>query len=266
VLTRVWHRVYSDFLLGSRLGAYERLLGGALEAGYRVRSVGGAWRSIGDGGLEAGSRLVVLRHDVDTDPATAAAMWAIDRRLGVETSYFFRLATLDPGLMAEIAAAGSEASYHYEELATIAKRRRLRTRSDALAHLPEAVDRFAENIGRLRAMTGLPMRIVASHGDFVNRRLGLPNWLILADPDVRRGLDIELETYDEAFLRHVTSRHSDGPHPQFWRPVDPAAAIGAGEAVISVLVHPRHWRVNRLVNARDDVQRVVEGVRFALPR
>ncbi len=71
----------------------------------------------------------MLRHDVDTDPGTAAAMWDIERELGVESSYFFRLSTLAPALMADIAAGGSEASYHYEEVATVAKRRRLRTPS-----------------------------------------------------------------------------------------------------------------------------------------
>ena len=92
----------------------------------------------------------------------------------MESSYFFRLSTLAPALMAEIAAGGGEASYHYEELSWVAKRRRLRSRSDALRALPEARDRFAENLQTLRMKTGLPMRVVASHGDFVNRRLGYP--------------------------------------------------------------------------------------------
>lgn len=263
-LSDVWDRIYSDFLHTSRLDTYERLLESALAADYQICSVGGLWRRMVVGGLEPARRYLLVRHDVDTDPGTAAAMWQINRRLGVETSFFFRLSTLDPGLMAEIGAAGSEASYHYEELATVAKRRRLRSRADAMNHLPEARERFAENLGRLRLLTGLPMTVVASHGDFVNRRLGLPNWVILTDPDLRHALGIDLETYDEALLSNLPSRHADGPHPRHWDPTDPATAIQAGERVISVLVHPRHWRVNRVVNARDDAGRVFEGVRFSL--
>ena len=143
VLTRLRDRLYSDFLMGSRLSEYEKLLESALRADYRISSVGAMWRRIGDGGVDPQERQLVLRHDIDTDPGTAAAMWAIDRRLGVESSYFFRLSTLAPALMAEIARGGGEASYHYEELSTVAKRRRLRTPSDALTALPEARDLFA---------------------------------------------------------------------------------------------------------------------------
>ena len=34
--------------------------------------------------------------------------------------------------------------------------------------------------------TDLPIRVVASHGDFVNRHLGIQNAAILSDPDIRR--------------------------------------------------------------------------------
>jgi hypothetical protein len=265
VLVDARHRIYSDFFQRSRLEAYERLMESALGAEYQIVSVGGMWRIIQGGEMDAARRYLVLRHDIDTDPETARAMWSIDRRLGLETSYFFRLSTLDNELMTDIASAGSEASYHYEELATLAKRRRPRSRTDALQLLPEAKARFAANLERLRTTTGLPMTVVASHGDFINRRLGLPNWTLLDDGELRRELAIELEAYDEAYLGHISTRLADGPYPRHWHPADPRAAIEAREPVISVLVHPRHWRVNRMVNARDDAQRVIEGLRLLLP-
>lgn len=264
-MRRIRNRIYSDFVMRSRLPAYAGLLELALDAGYRICSVGEAWRLITAGGLVPTDRYIVLRHDVDTDPRTAAAMWRIDRVLGVESSYFFRLSTLAPALMAEIAAGGGEASYHYEELSWVAKRRRLRSRSDALRALPEARDRFAENLQTLRMKTGLPMRVVASHGDFVNRRLGTPNWLVLADADFRRDVQIDLETYDNAFLRHLPLRYIDAPHPDYWAPTDPAAAIRAGEPILQVLVHPRQWRSAATANARDNSQRVIEGLCYRLP-
>ena len=257
-------RFYADFLMPSRLGAYRGLLESALAAGYEIVSVEHIWRIIAADRLDPGRRVLVLRHDIDTDPATAAAMWAIDRDLGVESSYFFRLSTLDPALMADIAAYGSHASYHYEELANVAKRRRLRNGSDVIAHLPEARDRFRRNVSRLRHITGLPMRVVAAHGDFVNRALRSPNWLILDDPVFRHEVDVELEAYDEALLRHLPRRYTDTLHPTYWLPNDPAEAICRCEPTIQVLVHPRHWRVARVTNGYDDLRRLAEGLRFGL--
>ena len=81
-MRRVRNRVYSDFVMPSRLAAYGQLLEMALEAGYRICSVGDVWRQVVAGGLVPSQRYMVLRHDVDTDPGTAAAMWDIDRGLG----------------------------------------------------------------------------------------------------------------------------------------------------------------------------------------
>ena len=116
-LRRLADRVYADVLMPSRLGTYAGFLGTALEAGYKVMGVGSFWRA-GEA-RDQTRRVLVLRHDVDTDPRTAAAMWRADQRLGIDSSYFFRLATLDADLAVRIASAGGEASYHYEELATI---------------------------------------------------------------------------------------------------------------------------------------------------
>ena len=263
-LRRLGERAYADLLMPSRLGAYAELLRTARKAGYDVVGVEAFWRR-GDALQDGTRRLLVLRHDVDTDPGTAGAMWNVDRRLDIRSSYFFRLATLDADLAGRIAAAGGEASYHYEELATIIKRRRLRTRAAAVAALPEARDLFADNLHRLRTATGLPMRVVAAHGDFVNRRLGIANSEILADPALREELGIDLETYDAGYLARLTGRFSDTLHPRYWDPSDPIEAIRAGDPVVSVLVHPRHWRTDPAGNVLDDARRLADEVRYRLP-
>ena len=264
-ITQLRHRSYSDFLMPSRLDAYRASLEGALAAGYTVISLERLAAIIGAGGPDPADRLLVLRHDIDTDPGTAAAMWAIDRDLGVGTSYLFRLSTLDLDLMAEISAGGCHASYHYEELATVAKRRGLRDRVALLAHLPEARDLFGRHVDALRARTGLPIRVVAAHGDFVNRRLGVANQEILADPAFRRTTGIDFEAYDEALLELIPDRYIDVTYPRYWSPADPAEAIARHAPIVQVLVHPRHWRVARATNARDDLRRLAEGLRFAIP-
>ena len=156
MLGRVRDRLYGDFLMGSRLDEYRLFLELALGAGYRIMSVAEAWRMMGDEGTGPVRRTLVLRLDVDTDPKTAAAMWTVADGLGIHGSYFFRLSTLDRAVMSAMSAGGSEVSYHYEELATVAKRRHLRSASEALAALPEARDLFASNSRPAAAVNGAP--------------------------------------------------------------------------------------------------------------
>jgi hypothetical protein len=270
----VRNRVYADFLMPSRLGVYEQLLEEIIAAGYMPSSIERFWQLIVDGVVEPAGRYLLLRHDIDTDPKTGAAMWEIDRRLAVRSSYFFRLSTLDVGLMQEIGHTGGEAGYHFEELATVAKRRRVRNPAEVAALIPEAQDLFRHNLERIRSRSGLPIRVVASHGDFVNRRLGIQNLAILADPAFRLEAGVDLETNDDAFMVHVSSRHSDTERPRDWIPDDPLSrirrgdpleAVRKGNPVVYIVVHPRQWRVNRVFNARDDIMRLVEGLAYRLP-
>jgi len=265
ILRRASQRVYGDFLMPSRLGIYRALLERALAAGYDVISVERMWALVGTDGLDPARHYLVLRNDIDTGPGTAREMWQIERALGIVGSYFFRLSSLDLPLMHEMGSAGNEPSYHYEELATIAKQHHLRTRADVLRHLPEAQDLFARNVTWLRSVSDQRIRVVAAHGDFVNRKLGILSSAILSDPTFRTEVGIELEVYDQACMKRVTSRHADLTSPPYWTPVDPLAAIEAREPVVYVLVHPRSWRVERGLNARDDAVRIWQGLRYSLP-
>ena len=261
----IWHRVYADFFMPSRLGELRGLIESALAADYEVVSIEAFWALIREGTVDPSRRYLILRHDIDTDPATAGAIWSLERGIGVQGSYFFRLHTLDLRLMADMAGAGAHVSYHFEDLATVAKRLRLHTADEAIRHMPEAQDSFRHHLQSLRSRTGLPMRVVASHGDFVNRKLGISNWLLLADPRFRAETDIDLEAYDDAFMRHVSSRHADSMHPQYWVPSDPRGAIARGEPVVYLLIHPRSWQVSRVVNARENAIRLAESLRYAFP-
>ncbi len=258
-------RIYSDFLMPSRLGAYRGLLETALSAGYTFVSIEAYWELLRTGDVDPARRYLVLRHDIDTDTDTAGEMWRIERSLRISSSYYFRLSTVDLPLIADIAEGGSAVSYHFEELATVAKRRRPVDAVAAKTLIPEAQDLFRRNLTRLRERTGLPMEVVTSHGDFVNRVLDLGNYEILTDPAFREELAISLETQDRPFLSSVTAHQSDAPYPTFWIRGDPYAAIAAAEPIIYLLVHPRHWRVNRRVSLRDNIGRLQEGLAYRLP-
>ena len=258
VLSSVANRFYSDYLMPSRLAEYEKLLQQANLAGYRQLSVRDFYRAVQreDGGP---GKVLVHRHDIDSDVRTARKMFELEVRHGVRASYYFRLSTLDFDFMREIEAAGSEASYHYEEVATFAKRHRLRRGSEVRDRFPEIRAQFERNFTRIGSELGMPMATVASHGDFANRRLKVINHELLRDPDLRRRCGIECESYDNELLRHFGLYISDRPYPVYYYPMSPFAALGQHER-ICFLTHPVQWETNWLENTRCNMVRLAEEV------
>jgi hypothetical protein len=262
MIKRVWERIYADFLMPSRLKDYEAILQEALQRQYNICSIEQFWDNYQAGKYSNHSKYLILRHDIDTGVSTAKEMFAIERRLGVYASYYFRLSTLDIYLMNVLHDYGSEASYHYEEIATYAKTNHITDPKEIYSKLKEIQELFAKNLEKLRSVTGLPMKIVASHGDFVNRYLGIPNHEMLINIEFRNKCGIVLEVYDEKMMKLVTSRHSDAIYPDLWKPNSPLEAIQRGSKVVYLLTHPRHWRVNIKENFIDDVNRFIEGISY----
>lgn len=212
-------------------------------------------------------KYAILRHDVDSDAGTAEKMWLIEQEFGARSSFYFRLCTADFDLMKRIEQSGSEASYHYEELATFAKQRCIRQSEELLPFMPAIQRMFGENVRMLRRQSGLPMVSVASHGDFANRHLGMPNWVILEQRELRMQLGIEVEAYDEGLMKFAVSRYSDiAQYPAVWNPGDPVEAAQRSEPVVYVLTHPGRWRRSRAELVKHDTLRLAEGIRYRLSR
>ena len=252
------NRLYADYLMPSRLVEYEALLVRAAERGYRQLSVREFHAAIRRQ-ASTPDKVLVHRHDIDSDLRTARKMFALETKHGVRASYYFRLSTLDYGFMRAIEAAGSEASYHYEEVATFAKRHRLRRGDDVRARFPEIRELFVRNFMRIGERLGRPMTTVASHGDFANRRLQVINHELLNDPALRRRCGIECESYDADLLRHFDVYISDRPHPMYYAPVSPFDALGRHDR-ICLLTHPVQWETNWLESTRCNMVRLAEEV------
>ena len=85
MLRSLANRLYADFLMPSRLGQYRAILARAAALGYECLSIESFWQAqrlatAGD------RRQLVLRHDIDTDAATARKLFAIEREMGVKAS------------------------------------------------------------------------------------------------------------------------------------------------------------------------------------
>jgi hypothetical protein len=253
-------RVYRDYLQPGRLGELRRLVDRALELGYQPKTL-----SAFSAAAAAGERVLLLRHDIDSDVARARRMWEIERRAGVAGSWFFRRSTWDVPFMRELAAAGCDVGYHYEELSTLVKERGAATADEARKLIDPARDRLRTALDRLRTESELPLDVLASHGDFANRAVDVANVELLENPAFRAEAGVRLEAYDVA--EHVDFRATDGAGGRgAWWPADPVGALERGVRVVEVLVHPRAWGAAPLVNARLDLHRLVEGGRYALHR
>ena len=257
-MRRVATRVYRDYVARERLSAFATLLAVAGKRGYEVVP----HSAFASGARAPGGRTLLLRHDVDSDVGRARRMWELERRAGVTATWFFRRSTWDLPLMRELAAAGCDVGYHYEELAALIRERGAASAAQARALIPEGRERLRAALAELRAGSGLPLDLLASHGDFANRAVDVANVELLDDPGFRAELGVRLEAYDVA--GDVDARATDAGGA--WSPEDPAAALARGEPVVEVLVHPRAWGAAPLVNARLDVERLVAGVRYAAAR
>ncbi len=68
---------------------------------------------------EKDTRIVILRHDVDTRPENSLKTSIIENELGICGTYYFRIVkeSFDEDIIRKIATLGHEIGYHYEDLA-----------------------------------------------------------------------------------------------------------------------------------------------------
>ena len=256
----VARRISGDYLASDRMWEYREILARACTAGYRLSSVRDYYRDRKGGSVSP--LTVVLRHDIDTDPRRVVDFVRIEREFGALGTYYYRLSTLDFDAMERIEADGGESSYHYEEIASYAKRFRLHDPQVVRRSLPAIRGEFVSNYQRIKDATDLPMISVAAHGDFANRRLGIVNHELLDTP-TRARCGILVEAYDPE-IRTGDLGITDRPTSIGWTS-SPQGAIDARIPLIHLLTHPRHWGRRPWVNTKDSARRVFEDLTYRLP-
>lgn len=257
----LWGRIYSDYLMPDRWDSYRELLATAQAQGYTFVLHRDALETLAG----EGDRFLLLRHDIDTDNEVARKMFEIEQEMGVRGTWYFRRCTMDIPLMRAIADSGSEVGYHYEELSDFCKARCIRTQAQAIAELRPMREAFLENLKAFEEALGRKVLTVTGHGDFLNRRLDLPN-TVLIDEEVRARGGIRLEGYDQALMDLLTFHTIDKPIPTCWYPEPPLPALQAGSRAVLVKVHPRQWQRAPLSRFRTDLQRLREGLSYEVKR
>lgn len=91
--------------------AYSELLKALIDAGYRAQTFKQYLQS-------PAHKTVILRHDVDRRPLNALRFAKLEKDMGLESTYFFRIVpeVFKPSVIRAIAGMGHEIGYHYEDM------------------------------------------------------------------------------------------------------------------------------------------------------
>jgi len=259
-LTTIKNRIYSDYFMPSRMEEYEKVIKNLCDENYTHITFRDYKKALDEGKLE-NKKYFINRHDIDTDVATAKEFFKIEKKYNVKATYYFRLSTLDFDFMREIEAYGSEASYHFEEIAQYCKDNHIKSRDEAISRMSDIKNIFKNNFKMIENKVGVKLHTVCSHGDFVNRKLNIINHEITGDKLLREELGIICETYDKDIMNSFNIYVSDAPYPIFYRPNSIFDYIGK-KNIICMLSHPRQWRTDIVINTLDNIKRVWEGFRW----
>jgi hypothetical protein len=253
-------RIYWDYFSPNRLNFLEIIYTKALCSGYKIVSCIDFWNILKVGGIKAGEKFIVSRHDIDSDPECVRLIVNLEQKLNIRSSFYFRLSTANVDLMNFVKEAGCEVSYHYEELATLVKKNGWKADSDI--NWKVVRNQFAQNYTNLKKITGLPMRSIASHGDFANRLIGFPNYKLLTN-ELKCDLGIEFDVYDkEFFLPNNSIQHTDINSNCGFTPYSPLISISESKPVIHLLTHPRQIRSHWVANTKENLKRFIEGIHY----
>jgi hypothetical protein len=228
-------RRLSRTLSRARWTEYRELLRVALGQGYAVLSLE-TW--LQDPALAADRPRLLLRHDVDQHPASALRMAAIERELGVRSTWYFRWRTAKPGVIEAIVGEGHAVGLHYETLTRELLRRGLRA-DDAEALIPGArellhaeLDTFAERFG--------PVRSACPHGD--TRMPGVHNGaLLLGEEWSRYGLRWDANAAMRSHPLDVWLTDRSAAEGGWKEGLDAIDLLIDRRSPILAVVHPNNW-------------------------
>lgn len=262
----VFHRLYSDFFLPQRSADYRAILEKAVEENYKHYTLPEYFALLKKGISESDhQRIFIHRHDIDTDPNTALLFYEAEKEYQIKASYYFRLSTLDKKIMQLFHQDGFEVGYHFEEIADYCKKHHIFSAKELNKHFTAIRELFKTQLRHVEKKAGFKISSIASHGDFVNRKLKTPNYAFITD-ELLNECGLEFECYNPLLTESFTTMCSDAPYPHFYRGTTPLEAIKAGHRRIHFLSHPRHWKSAPWINLKDNLNRAKEEIPFLLQR
>ena len=240
--------LFIKYLRNDRIKEYENIIKKALENNYEVISL----RDYIEEKYDKNKKLFILRHDVDHFSDGTKMMFEVEKEYGVKSSFYFRNSTFEPKLMKEIENYGSEASLHFETIADFVKANGIKNKEELYSHKDwqqRCLNILKSDIERFRNLLDIPCVTIASHGEYENTLVQIPNNYLTEDVSTYEFLGIKLEAYNKEMIeKKVTCYISDVPieiNSGYRYGTTPFEAIENGEKFIMFLTHPNHWHYSR---------------------
>lgn len=246
------NRIYNDYFMKSRMFEYEELLSCFIKNDYiflKIKDV--------DKKLDKNKKYIFIRHDIDSDIKVARKMFEIEKKLNVRSTYYFRLSTFDKKLVQDILEYGSEVGYHYEEIATYCKKNKIFDINNVKKEIKNIQFDFINNINYIESEYNFKLFSIASHGDFINRKINMSNEELF-DDELKKNLNL-IEAYS---IEHMLDfRTSDCMPPKFFK-LDPTMAIKQKKKRVLLLIHTRYWENNPIERIKLDFNRFIDNFKY----
>jgi hypothetical protein len=231
--------------VNNRLDYYDLYIKLAKMEGYVVTSYNDYLKNY----LNTDEKVLILRHDIDTKSDATRKMFEIEKKNDVKATYYFRWATFDKKLINEISNADFEIGLHYETIATYCIKNK--TRIIKQKDIVKCREILKKEIKEFKAKSGINIETIASHGNPVNREIGITNSVLLIGENYKN-YGIIGETYDKDIMKDkIKSYICDGEISSnygFSYSENPIDSILKSSKVIEFLSHPNHWDYN--INSR----------------
>lgn len=257
-LKKLFNRFYSDYLLPNRFEEYKRILSIARKYGFKICSI---FTYVNEVLIpkKFDQKILILRHDIDTDSEAALEFYKCEAEFDCNASYFFRLATLNLKTMTQLIQVGADIGYHYEEIATFIKLNCIKNESVVLNHLGTLRTELKKNISIIENKLNAPIHTIASHGDFINRYLNIPNHRLVLENGENIHFPKIISAYEKRIIDSFDAYITDCPYPNFYNPIPVIDALQSKQRIL-FLTHPKHWRVNVFETSKENFNRVFEAL------
>jgi hypothetical protein len=143
--------------------------------------------------ISPGTKIIILRHDVDRQPENSLVFARIQHELGIRGTYYFRTVpqSWDEKIIREISALGHEIGYHYEDVSLAAERQKTKDKRQKIKNritndlqnrkterlqdnwclenelVDVAIESFRKNLQKLREIA--PVKTICMHGSPMSR-------------------------------------------------------------------------------------------------